>query len=112
MVNRIMAGDLELKETVATKLARIEERIANFVENNNSKHDEIIDKLDKLCSHVNHENELMDIRIRTLENKHISDEAVKSKLDVLKDNKWTIIIASIFTGIITLIVKLAELGLI
>jgi uncharacterized membrane protein YkgB len=49
-------ADMELRETVGTKLARIEEKLDTLLMNH-----------EKLCQHVNHENEKMDARLTTCE---------------------------------------------
>lgn len=109
--------DEEIKETTLTKLIRIEERIKNGFEQNDKDHNEIKANMATLTVHVNHENEKMDARIRKLENESLAKADVKvdnkrTKKEVIKENKYTIIISAVVTGIITILVKLVELGLI
>ena len=95
-----MVDDLELRETVATKLARIEERLENLTETNNSKHNEILDSVKNLCSHVNHENDLMDTRIISLETTRT--ENIAQKKGALTVWKVSTAILALSTAILTI----------
>jgi hypothetical protein len=70
-------ADEEVKETVNTKLARIEENLKNLIDTNTTSHKEIITQIKDLCSHVNDENNKMNIRVKSLEDTRIENEASK-----------------------------------
>jgi hypothetical protein len=69
--------DNEVKETLATMLARIEERIKLGFTTNDKEHTDIKTNQTKLLDHVNHREELMSSRIASLENTRTVNEAEK-----------------------------------
>lgn len=56
-----------IKETVNTILARLDERVKNFIDINGKEHVEIVKKIDDLCVHVNEEHKTYDSRLTALE---------------------------------------------
>lgn len=56
------------KETLNTILARLDERVKNFIDINGKEHVEIVKKIDDLAKHVNEELHAFDARVKILEN--------------------------------------------
>lgn len=69
-----------MKESYKDVLVRLDERLKNLIESNEDQHKEIIDSVNKLCSHVNDENQKMDKRISKLEDSEIVAKATTRTL--------------------------------
>ncbi len=66
-------------ESYTATLARLDERILNFISNNNEQHKEILEKITgnkkeitELCNHVNHQNGKVNERLNSLEDSELS----------------------------------------
>jgi len=88
-----------MQETIKTIVARIEERLKNFIEQNKTDHVEIKAQVSKLDEHVNHEIEKIIGRVKVLEDNAqaiISEETGRNKL-----YKAVIIVLGSIIGILT-----------
>jgi len=63
------------KESNSTVLARIEERLKNFIVLNDKDHKDIGRKIDDLCGKVNHQVSSFEARIRSLEDRSLKEES-------------------------------------
>lgn len=64
-------------DTVKTIVARIEERLTNFIDQNKIDHSKFELKVEDLCKHVNHEIELLNNRVAIVEDKQIASDSEK-----------------------------------
>lgn len=96
-----------MRETTATLLARIEERLKLFTEGNNREHKTIISKIDELCGRVNHQISSMetsiksqDGRIKDLEIYRVTLESkYKGRMELYK---WISVGLGILVSVMTL----------
>jgi hypothetical protein len=56
-----------MKETIQELIVRIDERLNNLLISNDKEHKELAESIRDLILHVNHENELMDCRVKAIE---------------------------------------------
>ena len=97
-----------MKETVATLLARIEERVKLFTEGNNREHKTIISKIDELCGRVNHQISSMETSIKSVEERvkdlEIYRVALESKYKGRMElYKWISITLGFIVSILTIL---------
>ena len=96
-----------MKETTATLLARIEERVKLFTEGNNKEHKTIISKIDELCGRVNHQITSMETSIKSIDDRvkdlEIYRVALESKYKGRMElYKWISIGLGILVSVMTL----------
>ena len=121
-------ADVEIKETVATKLAKIDENLKNLTLCNTNDHLGLSSQIKDLCTYVNHQNKLMQDAIKSLEETRIKNIAVKEgeeeaadkiiqddKVDKIRANKSTqnkliAVIGAVVTGVITILAWLKANG--
>ena len=121
-------ADVEIKETVATKLAKIDENLKNLTLCNTNDHLGLSSQIKDLCTHVNHQNKLMQDAIKSLEETRIKNIAVKEgeeeaadkiiqddKVDKIRaknsaQNKLIAVIGAVVTGVITILAWLKANG--
>lgn len=70
-----------LRETTATVLARIEERLKNFLESNDKEHKIIISKIDELSGRVNHEITSLETTCKDIEHRVTDLEKYKTETE-------------------------------
>ncbi len=103
--NRMMHKLSEHKEErVAVVLARLDERMENFIATYELRHKELMEKVDNLCAHVNDENMKMDKRITRLENDELVSKASNRTLKyVVGALVGAVGVISTFLGILTIL---------
>jgi len=72
------------KESNSIVLARIDERLKNHMETNTAAHKEIIDKIDTLSTHVNHEIS----ELKTCVDKNMKDVSDIQKDKIATESKY------------------------
>lgn len=92
-------ADEELVETTSTKLARIDENLKNLIETNNSGHKELLSQVKDLCSHVNHENTKMDLRMIEDSKRILSLEITRT--ENISKTKGALFVWKVVAGILT-----------
>lgn len=96
-----------MKETITTVLVRLDERVKNFIEQNDKSHKEILTSVKDLSNHVNHEADQMEKRVKILEDGQLTDKSkYQGRIQLFK---WLSIGLSLALGIITILTALGRL---
>lgn len=108
---------MTMKESYTSVLARIDEKLKNFLENNSRDHADIRNDVKELKLNVNDENKLICARIKVLEDAKLVNDAEKKVLKTkssikISSKQIKVTIASIATAIISILAYLASIGVI
>src|SRR5208282_4698340 len=99
-----------MKETMSIVLARIDQKLSDLIASNDKEHKVCNDAMTELTNHVNHENEVIDKRIRILEEISIKAHALSKHNDKIVNRNRKIIyyvvvpiLAAVIGGLVCLV---------